>query len=160
MPPKGFCFFSLHVLPVCLAAGWCPCWRRCQPEQQPRRPSQRQLYIQHRTQPPVGNIQRSDAHCSPVIRLTQHDMRFSVYFYVFMSVFAFNRSYVRPGWPAACRPGAEGGETGQGWDAWQPLPRQFRWWEWQKRHEDTQSRHTHKVRTRQYTNTKYFPKVK
>lgn len=69
----------------------------------------------------------------------------------------FSRSYFHPGWPGASHLGAEGGETGQGWDARQPLCRQFRWWERQKRNEDTQSRHTHKVRTRQCTNT-YFTK--
>lgn len=162
MSAESVCFHSLHVLPVCVAAGWCPCWRCCQPEQQPRRSSQRQFHIQHRTQPPSGNIQRFEAHCSLFMWLTQYDVDidhfiFKSYLYVYI---AFNRSYFCPGCPGACHPGAEGGEAGQGWDAREPLHRQVRWWEWQKRYEDTQGRHSHKVRTCKMTNTKYFPKVK
>lgn len=48
-------FLSTHVLPVCVAAGrgW-----RCQPEQQPWRPAQLRLHVQHRTQSPSGGFQR------------------------------------------------------------------------------------------------------
>lgn len=103
MPPNGVCFFSLHVLPFCAAAGWCPCWRCCQPEQQPWRPSQRQLHIQRRSQPPAGNIQRFDAHCSPIICLTQHDMDSSQF--VFTSYFCdCLQQVLPPPWLAMCPP--------------------------------------------------------
>lgn len=102
-PAKGVRFLSLHALPVCVAAGWCSCRRRCQPEQQPWRPSQRQLHIQHRTQPPTGNIQRFDARCSPIICLTQHDMDF--FQFIFMSYLCVCLQQVLlPPWLARCLP--------------------------------------------------------
>lgn len=70
LSPESVCFLSSDVLPVCVVAGWCPRWRRCQPW----RPAQCRLHIQHRTQQPSGNIQRSGAPRSLIVWLTQREL--------------------------------------------------------------------------------------
>ena len=73
----------------------------------------------------------SEVWCNPadLLCLTHNIIQtlMSLFPYVYVYI-VFSRSCVSPGWPAAHRPGAEAGETGQGRHARQPLRRRQVGW--------------------------------